>query len=224
MFGRLSVYDINRRIEEKKAKQMAAFNKIYDMCQKQIVKHCDSGKLKFIYDVPEFVIGMSTFNLNSVIIYLMDELTKHGFLVRYFFPKFLYISWDVDEIQTEKTKQDIKNLAIPIPKSLPLPQRQLFSMPNSNGKSLQKTMFPPPPMATRAPPALAFTSSQPKGGVNGGIIMPHTPEMNLPLPSMSSNSLLAQSQMNNLKPPQNQAFLKSISEFKPSGKFVLDLR
>jgi hypothetical protein len=52
-------------------------------------------------EVPEYVCGFPLYDLNSCIKYLIDSLKVNGFLVKYYFPKVLYISWDFEEIKNE---------------------------------------------------------------------------------------------------------------------------
>lgn len=45
------------------------------------------------YLVPEFVIGVPRYNVEHCIIYIMEQLQKNGFVVKYTHPNMLFISW-----------------------------------------------------------------------------------------------------------------------------------
>jgi hypothetical protein len=44
--------------------------------------------------VPEIIIGVPKYDQSACIAYLLNELQENGFLVRYFHPNTLFISWD----------------------------------------------------------------------------------------------------------------------------------
>jgi hypothetical protein len=192
-----SVYEVNNLMKNKQKEKMATYEKIFEQCQKRIYKYAQNEKYRCFFDVPEFILGLPVYNLNSVILYIIEKLTKSGFLVKYFFPKHLYICWDLEEISGKKPQFGVPQSVTP--KQLPAPPR--LSM-------LTKTpLFPPPPIPTRN-----VTKSDQSMG-NGNIIMPHMPSFDLPLP---------QSTVGN-RTTTNSKFIKSISDYKPSGKFVLNI-
>jgi hypothetical protein len=45
------------------------------------------------YVVPEIIIGIPKYDQGNCIAYLMDKLKENGFIVRYFHPNTLFISW-----------------------------------------------------------------------------------------------------------------------------------
>jgi hypothetical protein len=61
--------------------------------------------LNCFYEVPQFVIGYPIFDLTKCIEYLKKTLEGEGFLVKYYFPKYLYISWDFEEMKQNKTNK-----------------------------------------------------------------------------------------------------------------------
>jgi hypothetical protein len=179
-------------MDNKKKERHVVYEKIFDKCRTYVMKYAENDKYRCFYEVPEFILGLPVYNINSAIMYILDKLKDTGFLVKYFFPKHLYISWDLQEIAGKKPQPFIPNIYTP-PKLQPLPK---LSITNNN------IAFPPPPVATRTP-------------VNNNIIMPHIPTFDLPLPQSSTN--------NNNNTDRNSKFIKSISSYKPSGKFTLNI-
>lgn len=46
-----------------------------------------------IFDVPNILIGYPSYNLKSCILFLMNQLSKHGYIIEFLQPCFLYIDW-----------------------------------------------------------------------------------------------------------------------------------
>ena len=55
-------------------------------------------KTEILFEVPEFIIGRPVYKLNDCIEFVQKQLVNKGFKVRYFFPRVLYISWDVPSL------------------------------------------------------------------------------------------------------------------------------
>ena len=102
--NRISILELHRTIQEKKQKKNEAFEKILGMCHKRIKAAAEMQKLQTFIVVPEFVVGYPIFNMNECLDFIIHALKKNGFLLRYYFPKILYVSWDLDEIETDKKK------------------------------------------------------------------------------------------------------------------------
>ena len=188
----LSVHELNRFMESKRREKYSTFEKIYDQCQKLILKFAENEKYRCFFKVPEFILGLPLYNLNAAVLYVMQKLSAKGFLIKYYHPNILYISWDNDEIRG-KNKNIVTNTLTQPP---PPPPRLTTTR--------QHTLFPPMPEQTRV-------INKPD---QGSIVMAHMPKYDLPLPrSTNFNGPAA----------KNSNFIKSISNYKPSGKFVIDM-
>lgn len=198
----VNVKDLNRMIDSKKLERNAVFNRVYDMCQQRVISFAKKDALRTMFEMPEFILGVPPFNLNDALTYVIDRLKNNGFLVLYFFPKLLYISWDVDEISGKKVVQPVALL------------------PGNKGQ---------------VPLRIAGAAGAAEAVVGGGaagtgaatiprktLILPHMPPMDLPMPISCSVRRPSTTQTQTAK-QDNQTFFKSISDYKPSGKFVLDL-
>lgn len=100
--NRISILELHRTIQEKKQKHNEAFEKVLGMCHKRIKAAAEMQKLQTFIVIPEFVVGYPIYNLNECLDFVINALKKNGFLLRYYFPKILYVSWDLDEIETDK--------------------------------------------------------------------------------------------------------------------------
>lgn len=203
----VNVRELNRMIESKRHERNAAYIRIYDNCQQVVIRHAKQERLRTVFEVPEFILGIPPFNLNEAITFVMERLKKNGFLVSYFFPKLLYISWDVDEIVGKKVVQPIAMSPTgQVPLTLP-------------GHAAHQPRALPPPIETRPPPPQQLPNRP-------ALTMPNTPKMDLPLPIASASRNRQPTQTDKHTQPVDQPqtrFFKSITDYKPSGKFVLDL-
>lgn len=200
--------DLNRMIDSKKLERNAVFNRVYDMCQQRVISHAKKDAMRTMFEMPEFILGIPPFNLNDALTHVIERLKNNGFLVQYFFPKLLYISWDVDEISGKKVIQPVALL------------------PGNQGQvPLRIAGATEPTKAVAIRQAGEVASLQPIAAPQiprQSLILPHMPPMDLPMP-ISSSVKRPQPQP---PPPQRDdqtRFFKSISDYKPSGKFVLDL-
>lgn len=224
-------------IETKRIERTSTFSKIADLCQARVIKYAKRDMHRCAFEVPEFILGTPPYDLNQAIKYVVDRLEKNGFLVRYFFPRLLYISWDADEIEGKKQMFPLPHGAS-LPALMPPPPQAAQTPPppaspthHHNTQPVHPhSPFLPPPMSTSRPPVIKSVSHD--------ILMPHMPSLELPLPMSTSHTKPQQPPRTNSQqqqqstqkqqqhaphtPPQG-TFFKSIADFKPSGKFVLNL-
>ncbi len=99
---RLNILDLHRTINEKKERQSVCFENVLGKIHKKIEKSAAEKKLRCVYEIPTFIFGLPLFDLNDCIEFVMNELKVNGFIVKYYFPNMLYISWDFEEINKEK--------------------------------------------------------------------------------------------------------------------------
>lgn len=163
----LNVQQLSALMQTRQTRRHHCFDKILEQCHTFIRRHADKNVVFCFYEVPDFMIGYPLYDLNECITYLVEKLRAGGFLVRYFFPRILYISWNINEIKEEKLKHDMTLI-----------------------KALEG---PSQPVARPKTPA--------RGGRKGKVasVIPTT------------------------VPTKSVSFVKSVKEFKPSGKIVLDL-
>lgn len=140
----INIYDLYRNIKELKNKKNNYYNEVLYKIHEKIKNTTNKGKYKIVYEVPEMVFGVPAYDLNKCMAYLMKELRDNGFLVKYYFPKILYISWDPREILSYKkqkkiTAKNFKDLRNNNIKSISNPQNYITqkaanstSNPNSN--------------------------------------------------------------------------------------------
>lgn len=104
---KINIYDLYRNINEVKEKKNNSYNEVLSIIHDRIKKASKKEQYKFVYEVPEYLFGVPSYNLNKCLAYLMKELRNNGFLVKYYFPKILYISWDPIEITSYKKEKKL---------------------------------------------------------------------------------------------------------------------
>lgn len=93
-------------MNEKKNRVNESYEKILEICHKKIQAHAQNQQVRCMIEVPAYIFGYPIFDYNKCIEFVYDMLGKNGFLVKYFFPKYLYVSWDFKEIESHKTKKN----------------------------------------------------------------------------------------------------------------------
>lgn len=99
-------------MHQQSIKTTACFEKVLDMCHKKILFHSDHKHMRFFFEVPEYIFGYPLFDINDAIRFVVDALTKNGFLAVYYFPRFIYVSWDMNEIENNKKNQSRMKMSV----------------------------------------------------------------------------------------------------------------
>lgn len=106
---KLNIFDLHEEINKKKACRMKSFDKILEICHTKIKNASEKEMKKVIYEVPEFVIGLPLYDVNKCIEYIIRSLIENGFIAKYFPPKIIYISWDLNEINNNGKPVTLEN-------------------------------------------------------------------------------------------------------------------
>ena len=110
--------NINSLHKEQKIKndtQTNIFNIVLNKCiEKILYTNKFTSNTFIIFEVPHILIGFTSYNRESCILFLMKELTKNDYKVDFIEPHYLYIDWGT---KSRKNNLDINNL---IPTSDPM--------------------------------------------------------------------------------------------------------
>lgn len=166
--NQVSVIDINRSIQQRRHRQTEVFTLILERCYRRIDRCASVNRYDCMFDVPEMVVGKPLYDINKCVTFCMNHLKGNGYDVKYYFPRFLHISWSLSNNQ-----QDARELPHP-----------------------SQARAPPPP----APVLASALAPSPA-------LMPHRSASLLDIRSH----------------PPAAPLVRSIAEFRPSGKFVLSL-
>jgi hypothetical protein len=106
--NKLNILELHRTLNEKKLKKNQCYDKVLEICHKKIIHETNNYKVNCFYEIPLYIFGYPIFDISLCIEYIKNTLENEGFLVKYFFPKYLYISWDFEEINQIQEKPKIK--------------------------------------------------------------------------------------------------------------------
>lgn len=92
---KINLDDLYARTREVHLNRLKTYQMILSRAHKKIKitsrqKHND---FFCFYVVPEFLVGVPTYNIYTCIVYLVEQLSKNGFDVKYTHPNLLFISW-----------------------------------------------------------------------------------------------------------------------------------
>lgn len=92
---KISLDDLYTREKEVKNNKIKTFQKILTRVHKKIklASRNNIGDKHIFFLVPEFIIGVPSYDVNLCTSYLMEKLIDNGFKIKYTHPNLLFISW-----------------------------------------------------------------------------------------------------------------------------------
>jgi hypothetical protein len=195
MNPQLSVKDIMNSMKKRDEKRKLCFDRVLEMCHKKIQKSASLNMPNCFYEVPEFMLGYPLYNINECIVHVLNQLQKSGFAVKYIFPRILHVSWETEQVKEEKLARDLLQLMHA--------QQDPLYMQHVAIQNMQPLSLTHSPMTSPSSPYL---------------------QQGLPPPqSTSINRSIETKTPKGRKAAKKTAQTKPIAEYKPSGKFVLNL-
>lgn len=98
----LNIFELYKSIDDKKAKKVNHFEHVLTKCHSKIKLAAQNNHFACFFEVPEFVVGIPLFNVTECITYIIKALNDNGFIVKYLYPKTIYISWDPKSVNKTK--------------------------------------------------------------------------------------------------------------------------
>ena len=77
----------------KEEKKVITFEKIYKIVEKKIILASSSDNYYVWYEVPEFILGLPTYNLSGCIEFVTKKLKENNFECDLYSPNILLIKW-----------------------------------------------------------------------------------------------------------------------------------
>lgn len=125
----LNINELHTVINRKKESRTLSFDAVLERCHLKIRNASNNEMYRVYYDVPDFLLGYPIYKLNDCILYIFNHLTQDGFVVKYLFPKTLYISWDIAEIN------NFQQMQLNVPSITPTERLQM-QLPRSSDQLL----------------------------------------------------------------------------------------
>lgn len=104
-----SVEYLQEQKSNKENSKLEIYNVVLNKCIEKIVytnKHTD--KTFIIFEVPQVLIGYPLYDMKSCLLYIIKKLFKHGYIIEYIQPFYLYIDWGTTK-DTPKKIEDKNN-------------------------------------------------------------------------------------------------------------------
>jgi len=94
--SKINIDDLYEKRQRRELKQLSIFNKILRRIHKRINHTAKSKKVEennIWFAVPEYLVGEPIYDKGDCIGYVVSQLEKNGFYVKYVHPNTLFISW-----------------------------------------------------------------------------------------------------------------------------------
>jgi len=229
--NQITVFDLERNMQARKQKERDHFCRVLESCYTRIRRTASRRLHQCTFCVPQIVFGMPLIDVNACTAYLTGNLIGNGFQVDVITPRMLVISWNspwnAGASKTTTTPSDASNALVGTKK---------MQYPRYTASALPLPLPSPSPSPSPMPTASIDPSSHSSHSSHSiapypRLTHPH-PHPPLPLPPPLSKDHLRANAGPDLRPspfspPQSSAncgdFHRSITQFKPSGKFALRL-
>lgn len=95
----LKLKDIQDSYNQRKAQRESHYKTILEQAHRKIQKTVSLNHDMFMfYEVPFFQFGCPLYNLEECIGFIQKSLVDGGFVVKYYFPNIIYVSWNPQEL------------------------------------------------------------------------------------------------------------------------------
>ncbi len=95
----LKLKDIQESYNQRKALRESHYKTILEQVHRKIQKTVSLNQNMFMFfEVPFFQFGCPLYNLEECIGYIHKCLLDGGFVVKYYFPNIIYVSWNPQEL------------------------------------------------------------------------------------------------------------------------------
>lgn len=93
--SQLNLNELYNTINEKTLKRMEVYDSILQKCHHRIKYNSKLEKTYCFYQIPTFIFGTPIYNIDDMISYVKNSLTKNGFQIMTIEPNWLFIRWDM---------------------------------------------------------------------------------------------------------------------------------
>ena len=91
----INVNDIQQRQNNKDRYRLQVYKRLLERCYVKIKSASDNEEKFCLYRVPEFVFGEPIYKLPECILFIITNLKNSGFLIKYYKPNVIYITWKI---------------------------------------------------------------------------------------------------------------------------------
>ena len=128
MSNQINVFDLHRLALARRQKERDCFMSVLEKCYSRIRRVNKMYKSQCEFDVPIMIAGKPLFDIETCIKFMIRNLSGNGFVVHFYPPRTLHISWgmfarksNADDQSTRKDDKKITDAIPAAPASLSLP-------------------------------------------------------------------------------------------------------
>ena len=196
--NQVSAYDLHTRLLERQMRQSQSYTAVQERCYDRIMRCAQvAPHVKACwYEVPPFILGRPPYDVQRCLSLLIRNLENNGYHVQYFFPRTLYITWDLEVMRRAR--------ALPEPR---LVQAQGGRAVRGAAAAMHLQELPAH-TAPELPPTQRGTL---------------TPDRSIPAPPPAVNFQQPPQPPRGAGQAGQPAAFRPISQFRPNGRFTLSL-
>ena len=119
--SKLDLNELQAPLKEKEKIKMDIYDKVLKRIHNRIKMVSRQPATFCMFVIPEFVLGIPTYNFLECKNYIITSLRDNGLAVNYTEPNLLYISWDVEHLyskQIDTQQENTQGLPAPVNSSL----------------------------------------------------------------------------------------------------------
>ena len=94
-FFSINVNDIQQRQNNKDRYRLQVYKRLLERCYIKIKSASDNEQKYCLYKVDEFIFGEPIYKLPECILFIITNLKNSGFLIKYYKPNVIYITWNI---------------------------------------------------------------------------------------------------------------------------------
>ena len=106
----INVNDIQNKQYNKDRYRMQVYKRLLERCYIKIKSASDNEEKFCLYIVPEYVFGEPIFKLPECILFMITNLKNSGFMIKYYKPNLIYITWNIKRNFNKPSKRTAKNI------------------------------------------------------------------------------------------------------------------
>ena len=89
----VNINELKKEEENRKSLKKQCFNKILEFINNKIILVSRANSKRTWYEIPLFLLGHPTYEMDECSSYLIKKLSKNGFNVNFLNPNILLINW-----------------------------------------------------------------------------------------------------------------------------------
>ena len=99
--------ELKDKYQDKCVKRTHVYNKILEKCYYRIKKASDNDESCVLFPIPEFILGVPTYNLAYCSAYIIYNLKRNNYVAKFYNPNLIFILWKYDAPEYFEPKKTI---------------------------------------------------------------------------------------------------------------------